>query len=120
MKITPEILEARMLVAKMLADIARGMPDGRPVEIDEDGCVWYVNYPPTTPDGSGMKILAVEYNPLENDTQMKELMEKLKVDLQWCTVDERWVIWTGDDWIIGDTINEVVVLAAYEYFKEKE
>ena len=102
--------------------IAEGMPDGRPVEIDEDGCVWYVNYPPTTTVGSGYKVFAVQYNPLTNNDQCMEIMEKLHTWVTWpfhkhsCEI---LISKEGKSYIgKGKTINEAVCNAAYEYFKE--
>ena len=106
--ITPEILKV----------VAEGMPDGRPVEIDEEG-VWYMNYPPTTGEGYGVKVHAVEFNPLTNAEQCMEIMEKLKISPEF--VEEcgcsGWFAKVKNGRVSeGKTINEAVVLAAYEYF----
>ena len=102
--------------------IAEGMPDGRPVEI-EDGCVWYMNYPPTTGEGYGVKVHAVEFNPLTNNDQLVEIMERLEIDLEHsatCSGDGVYAfiyksLPTTKEF--GKTINEAVCAAAYEYFK---
>lgn len=107
------------ITPEQLKVIAENMPDGRPVDIDEDGCVWYVNYPSTTVYSGGRKILAVEYNPPTNDAQCMEIMEKLKI---WCRyMNNQWYTIVDCDLSNaegrGKTINEAVCNAAYEYFK---
>ena len=66
------------------------------------------------------------YNPLTNNDQMVEIMERLKVAVQWSRTDSCWIseilfLPENSDAIIydseGKTINEAVCNAAYEYFK---
>ena len=68
----------------------------------------------------------VTYNPLTNNDQMVEIMERLKVAVQWSRTDSCWIseilfLPENSDAIIydneGKTINEAVCNTAYEYFK---
>jgi hypothetical protein len=72
----------------------------------------------------------IEYNPLTNDTQCMEIMEKLKSEISYNWRDG-WVVRLqitiktqfGNELsskrIFGKTINEAVCKAAYEYFKDR-
>jgi len=59
-----------------------------------------------------------DYNPLTDNDQMVEIMERLKISLHFDESD-RWYICINGSSVAGfsDSINEGVCNAAYEYFK---
>ena len=110
--------------------IAEGMLPNEIIEIEDDE-VWVMNYPQTTPNGRGYKILGTQFNPLEDNNQMVEIMEKLLdafLEVRFRNVDEANIHWcelihvsdeSKDLDCSGKTINEAVCNAAYEYFKDE-
>ena len=80
------------------------------------------NHVKIQPANGVLRGFTLDYNPLTNNDQMVEIMEKLKVSL----------LQNDDDFITayleideiyfsarGKTINEAVCNAAYEYFKNE-
>ena len=64
--------------------------------------------------GSGESDLI--YPPV-NAEQCMEIMEKLKISIQWLDGDKYGYWFSVSHEVKGKTINEAVILAAYEYFK---
>jgi len=104
---------------EQLKVIAKGMLPHEQIDI-EDGEAWIMNYPATTPNGRGYKILGTQFNPLEDNNQMVEIMERLRVDVyRYDSDDYPWrALIRGGKQAEGLTINEAVCNAAYEYFSE--
>ena len=63
-------------------------------------------------------IRELKYNPLTNNDQMVEIMEKFKMSLDWDTEKFHWVVFSEGMWVDGKTINEAVTLAAIAAIKE--
>ena len=106
MTITPEMLK---VVAEGMGYVLR---DDTP-RIKERICVW---------NGKDVNTRCLYKPHLTNAEQCMEIMEKLKLDLgfdsiEWC-VGKYGVMFEPLVEARGKTINEAVVLAAYEYFKE--
>ncbi len=59
-----------------LKKIAKVIYPNEIVEIEDDE-VWLVNYPPTTADNSGRKVLATQFNPKEDTYQLADCEEWL-------------------------------------------
>jgi len=61
------------------------------------------------------------YNPLTNNDQMVEIMERLEIDVEYTKygVETGLIVNTKNYYGKGKTINEAVCNAAYEYFKVK-
>ena len=103
--------------------IAKGMHPNEQIDIEEDE-VWLMNYPSTTPEGRGYKILATQFNPLADDAQCMEIMEKLKIFISRHSrggedlVGASTFMYGREAHANGKTINEAVCKAALEYFKE--
>ena len=61
-----------------------------------------------------------EYNPIENPSQLLEIMEKLKICIMPHDIEIFWEAYLGYKGKIyeatGKTINEAVVLAAYNFY----
>lgn len=102
---------------EQLKRVAESMDSSRPVEIEDDE-VWYMHYPPTTGEGTGVKILATQFNPLEDNNQCLELMEKLNISVKIYEETNnhpeflRIFASTRANGEGGKTINEAVTLAA--------
>ena len=102
------------LTAEELKIIADGMyPDER-VHISEP---YDIHSQP-----KHVRINATEYNPITNNGQMVEIMEKLKIDVEHRTGHKKaWLITKkGTRGFNGKTINEAVCRAALEYFKGRD
>jgi len=56
------------------------------------------------------------YNPLTNNDQMVEIVERLKISIEYQRKD-KWLAETQDELAFGKIINEAVCNAAYEYYK---
>lgn len=84
-------------------------------------------------EGMGIKVQSYEdklaihhcngtatiYNPLTNDTQAMEIIEKLHMNTFWWNPKKCWASFSGthnSPECYGKTINEAVCNAAYEYF----
>jgi len=106
------------MTPEQLLIVGKGMYPNEILEI-EDNEVWIMNYPSTCPGGRGRKIIETQFNPLEDNNQMVEIMERLKIDVCYDFDMDSWEGYVKNDEIcmVGKTINEAVCNAAYEYFK---
>ena len=110
--------------AETLKKIAECMYPNENIDIEDDE-VWIMNYPSTAPGGRGYKILGTQFNPIADNNQMVEIMEKLihlhNLEIKGGFACTDTIISNRNNIQIayGKTLPEAVVIAASELVKDK-
>jgi len=107
-----------------LKKIAEALYPSENIDIEEDE-VWLMDYPPTTPDSRGHRILATQFDPQNNPAQLLKATELLLKDDWTIEKDARYkdkymvAIFKNPDFpmFVSPTLTEAVLAAAEELVK---